>query len=66
VLAAAERLRNDPRILVLMIGGGKRFDELARTVKERHLERLFRFVPYSSAGAAQVFSGRSQRALDIT
>jgi colanic acid biosynthesis glycosyl transferase WcaI len=46
VLAAAERLRDDPRILFLMIGGGKRFDELARTVKERHLERLFRFVPY--------------------
>ena len=46
MLAAAERLRDDPRILFLMIGGGKRFDELARTVKERHLERLFRFVPY--------------------
>lgn len=46
VLAAAERLRDDPRVLFLMIGGGKRFDELARTVKERRLENLFRFVPY--------------------
>jgi colanic acid biosynthesis glycosyl transferase WcaI len=46
VLAAAERLENNPRILFLMIGGGKRFDELARNVEERHLERLFRFIPY--------------------
>jgi colanic acid biosynthesis glycosyl transferase WcaI len=46
VLAASERLANDPRILFLMIGGGKRFDELARIVKERHLEKLFQFVPY--------------------
>jgi colanic acid biosynthesis glycosyl transferase WcaI len=46
VLGAAERLADDPRILFLMIGGGKRFDELTRTVKERRLERLFRFVPY--------------------
>jgi colanic acid biosynthesis glycosyl transferase WcaI len=46
VLAAAERLRNDPRILFLMIGGGKRFHEMVRTVKERRLERLFRFLPY--------------------
>jgi colanic acid biosynthesis glycosyl transferase WcaI len=46
VVGAAERLGNDPRILFLMIGGGKRFDELARTVKEHRLERSFRFVPY--------------------
>jgi colanic acid biosynthesis glycosyl transferase WcaI len=46
VLGAAERLRNDPRILFLMIGGGRRFDELARIVKERGLDGLFRFVPY--------------------
>jgi colanic acid biosynthesis glycosyl transferase WcaI len=46
VLGAAERLRDDPRILFLMIGGGKRFDELARIVKERRLDRSFRFVPY--------------------
>jgi colanic acid biosynthesis glycosyl transferase WcaI len=48
VLAAAERLAGDPRILFLMIGGGKRFDELAGAVKERRLDRLFRFVPYQA------------------
>jgi hypothetical protein len=46
VLAAAERLADNTRILFLMIGGGKRFDQMARTVKERRLERLFRFLPY--------------------
>jgi glycosyltransferase involved in cell wall biosynthesis len=46
VLGAAERLGNDSRFLFLMIGGGKRFDELAKTVKEHRLERLFCFVPY--------------------
>jgi glycosyltransferase involved in cell wall biosynthesis len=46
VLAAAERLRNETRIVFLMIGGGKRFDELARTVKERGLGGSFRFMPY--------------------
>ena len=46
VLAAAERLRNDTHIVFLMIGGGKRFDELAKIVKERGLNSSFRFVPY--------------------
>jgi colanic acid biosynthesis glycosyl transferase WcaI len=46
VLAAAERLRSDPRFVFLMIGGGKRFDELARIVKERGLDSSFRFIPY--------------------
>ena len=46
VLAAAERLRNDTRFVFLMIGGGKRFDELAAIVKQRRLDALFRFVPY--------------------
>ena len=46
VLAAAERLRDDPRIVFLMIGGGKRFDELARAVKQRALAGFFRFMPY--------------------
>ncbi len=46
VLGAAERLRSDLRIVFLMIGGGKRFDELARTVKQRGLDRSFRFVSY--------------------
>jgi glycosyltransferase involved in cell wall biosynthesis len=46
VLGAAERLRNEPRILFLLVGGGHRFDELARRVAERGLDRSFRFVPY--------------------
>jgi colanic acid biosynthesis glycosyl transferase WcaI len=46
ILAAAERLREDPRIVFLFIGGGYKFDELARRVKKRRLDRLFRFVPY--------------------
>ena len=54
VLAAAERLRDDPRILFLMIGGGKRFDELARTVKERRLDSLFRFVPYQERNCSSI------------
>jgi colanic acid biosynthesis glycosyl transferase WcaI len=46
VLAAAELLREHPRIIFLMIGGGKRFDELAKVVKERSLANSFRFMPY--------------------
>src|SRR5262249_12319671 len=46
VLAAAEELRANSRILFLLIGGGKKLDELARCVKKRGLDRSFRFVPY--------------------
>jgi glycosyltransferase involved in cell wall biosynthesis len=46
VLAAAKRLRNEPHITFLMIGGGKRFDELSRLVKEQGLTSSFRFMPY--------------------
>ena len=46
VLAAAELLRHDPRFVFLMIGGGKRFDELQGAVKKRALARSFRFLPY--------------------
>jgi len=46
VLAAAERLRADPRMVFLMIGGGKLFEELASAVKARGLDRAFRFMPY--------------------
>lgn len=46
VLIAAERLRNDTRFAFLMIGGGKRFDDLARIVKQRGLDGSFRFIPY--------------------
>jgi len=46
VLAAAERLRDHTRLLFLMIGGGKRFAELAAAVSERGLHNSFRFMPY--------------------
>lgn len=46
VLAAAERLRDDSRIVFIFIGGGKQFDELAKRVHARKLDRTFRFFPY--------------------
>ena len=46
VLAAAERLRNEPHFIFLMIGGGKRFEELSRAVKRQGLASSFRFIPY--------------------
>jgi glycosyltransferase involved in cell wall biosynthesis len=46
VLVAAERLRNEPHFVFLMIGGGKRFQELAQAVKRQGLANSFRFIPY--------------------
>ena len=46
VLAAANQLRHAPHTIFLMIGGGKRFDELSRAVKEQGLASSFRFMPY--------------------
>jgi len=46
VLAAAGQLRNEPHFIFLMIGGGKRFEELARAVKRQGLTCSFRFIPY--------------------
>jgi len=46
LLEAAERLRNEPGFIFLMIGGGKRFEELAQAVKRQGLTRSFRFIPY--------------------
>jgi glycosyltransferase involved in cell wall biosynthesis len=61
VLAAAERLRDEPRVAFLMIGGGKRFAELSAAVQARGLAGAFRFLPYQartllsySLGAADV------------
>jgi glycosyltransferase involved in cell wall biosynthesis len=51
VLAAAERLRDHPRIVFLCIGGGHKFDEFARHVGERQLSRVFRFIPYQDRAA---------------
>ena len=51
VLAAAERLRDVPHMVFLFIGGGAKFDELARAVRERKLDPLFRFLPYQERAA---------------
>src|SRR5882757_3642794 len=46
VLAAAERLQGDARIVFLFVGGGHRLVELAGRVKALGLEQMFRFIPY--------------------
>jgi colanic acid biosynthesis glycosyl transferase WcaI len=46
VLAAAGLLRENPHFVFLIIGGGKRYDELASTVEAHGLARSFRFMPY--------------------
>jgi glycosyltransferase involved in cell wall biosynthesis len=46
VLAAAERLRHDQRIVFLVIGGGKGFEELSGIVEHRGIAGSFRFMPY--------------------
>ena len=43
---AAGRLKNNPRIVFLFIGGGHRTEELARRVKALGLGDGFRFMPY--------------------
>jgi glycosyltransferase involved in cell wall biosynthesis len=50
VLAAAERLRHDRRIVFLFIGGG-RIEELRRRIGERGLQQQFRFAPYQDRDA---------------
>jgi glycosyltransferase involved in cell wall biosynthesis len=46
MLMAASQLRNEPRFVFLMIGGGKRFDDLIGAVKSRGLADSFRFQSY--------------------
>ncbi len=46
VLAAAVRLRDDARFVFLMIGGGKRYEELRSAVEREGLAGSFRFMPY--------------------
>jgi colanic acid biosynthesis glycosyl transferase WcaI len=46
VLGAAQRLRNESHIISLMIGGGKRSDELSRAVKDQGFTSSFRFMLY--------------------
>jgi glycosyltransferase involved in cell wall biosynthesis len=46
MLGAAEHLSGHARIVFLLVGGGHAFEALARRVKERKLEAMFRFMPY--------------------
>jgi len=46
ILNAAARLKDDPRILFLCIGGGTLFDRLQRAVAEGGLQQKFVFQPY--------------------
>jgi colanic acid biosynthesis glycosyl transferase WcaI len=48
ILAASERLRNDPDVVFLFIGSGHRSAELARRVEALGLNDKFRFLPYQS------------------
>jgi glycosyltransferase involved in cell wall biosynthesis len=46
ILTAAERLKENPRIIFLFIGGGKKLDQVGQCVKKRGLGKSFRFVTY--------------------
>ena len=46
VLAAAERLRDDARFVFLMIGGGRRYEELRNATDSKGLAGAFRFLHY--------------------
>jgi glycosyltransferase involved in cell wall biosynthesis len=46
VLAAAERLRDEARFVFLMIGGGRRYEELRHAAASKGLAGAFRFLPY--------------------
>jgi glycosyltransferase involved in cell wall biosynthesis len=51
VLAAAERLRDNPQIVFVIIGGGHHFEELARRIKDCGLARNFCLQPYQDEAA---------------
>jgi colanic acid biosynthesis glycosyl transferase WcaI len=57
VLTAAERLRNDARIVFLVVGGGQRFEALQREVKARGLQSSFHFRPYQERTALRYSLG---------
>jgi colanic acid biosynthesis glycosyl transferase WcaI len=46
ILAAAARLRDDARFVFLMIGGGRRYEELRNAVEDKGLTGAFHFLPY--------------------
>lgn len=51
VLDAAELLRNEPRIVFVMIGGGRQFERLAASAAARGLDSKFRFFAYQDRAA---------------
>lgn len=57
MLSASERLRNDHRIVFLVIGAGHQNDSLAREVKARGLDRSYLFVPYQDAAVLKYSLG---------
>lgn len=57
MLDAAERLRDDPRVVFLVIGGGKLASELERQAAARGLQASFRFLPYQDRGALKFSLG---------
>jgi glycosyltransferase involved in cell wall biosynthesis len=48
MLSASEELRECSGLVFLFVGGGYRTRDLIRAVKERGLERSYRFLPYQS------------------
>ena len=66
LLAAAELLKDNHRIVFVCVGGGHRFDDLSRRVNERSLQQNFRFFSISKSEHAQVFPFCGGRALDFT
>lgn len=51
VLKASERLRDHPRVIFLMIGGGHQFAQLKDAVKARKLQSIWQFQPYQEREA---------------
>ena len=66
ILAAGERLRNDPRIVFIFIGGGHRMDELDRTVKARGLDLEVSMYSLSGSRAFKIFALRFGCTLDFS
>lgn len=57
ILTASERLREHPRSIFLMIGGGHRFDDLINCVQARGLGHMWRFLPYQEREALNLSLG---------
>ncbi|HTV26237.1 MAG TPA: glycosyltransferase family 4 protein [Xanthobacteraceae bacterium] len=57
ILAAASRLRDHGNIVFLLMGGGKKFDELAQRVAAQGLKSHFRFLPYQDRSLLRLSLG---------